>query len=125
MSPPDLLDGLKPPGVPEGLKARVLAAARQAAARPPRRNLVDRLWESRPLRLSWLGCTAGLVLALLLASSGERAPVRPAEVLAGDSDELAPARSWPRSAGRELRALSVLAYRREIDALLGEIVGPS
>lgn len=62
--------GLRPPAAPADLRRRALAAAHAvpvaASGKAPRdrRNLTDRLWESRPLRLAWV-----LVFFLLLGAN--------------------------------------------------------
>jgi len=59
----DPFAGLRPAGPPAGLRPRVLAAALDArAAALASRHWIDRLWESRALRLAW-----ALALALALA----------------------------------------------------------
>ncbi len=63
-----LLRGLEPPSPPRELRSRTLAAAGAAARRGvpgPAAGapaLLDRLWESRALRLAWGLAVAGLVL---------------------------------------------------------------
>lgn len=56
--------GLEPPEPEARLRPRVLRAARKAAAKARTgrfARLVDRLWSSRPLRLTWLAATLALV----------------------------------------------------------------
>ncbi len=58
--------GLEPPEPDPRLRSRVLRAAGQAAAAEARTGalagLVDRLWESRALRLGWLAAVVALLL---------------------------------------------------------------
>ena len=63
-------DRLRPPRAPAALERRVLAAARRALAEEANPTVWDRLWESRPLRISWIGATAALVLVHVLMGSG-------------------------------------------------------
>ncbi len=56
-------EGLAPPGPPEGLRAQVLARAREALEQEAGRDVWTRIWESRSLRLAWAAAAALLVLA--------------------------------------------------------------
>ena len=81
MKPEELLRGLKATGAPADLRARVLDAARAAALAPeePPRSWVDRLWESRALRLGGLAAAAGLIAAhLALSRPAPSVPAREA-----------------------------------------------
>jgi hypothetical protein len=64
--PRDPLAGLRPPGAPPELKARVLAAARQAVTAGDEPSLWDVLWESRPARAGWAAASLALILGHLL-----------------------------------------------------------
>ena len=72
----DFFAGLGPPTVPAGLGHRVLIRARASARGVvPRRPLVDRLWESRPLWLAWAaGVVVLLGMQLMLASPSSLGP---------------------------------------------------
>ena len=73
----DPLAGLRPAGTPKDLMGPVIAAAREALAAEASRTLLDRIWESRPLRLAWAGSALALVLAHLgvTALTDARRPV--------------------------------------------------
>jgi ubiquinone biosynthesis protein len=61
------------------------AAARKVSAEAPRQ---ERQWYQMPA--FWLGALGGAVVALMLAGSGQRAPMRPAEVQAMTRSSLNP-----------------------------------
>jgi len=69
---------LQPPRAPEGLKERVLRAAREVpTAAPERFGLIDHIWESRKWRWAWLGTVAVLLIAhVLLLRTEPRPPAR-------------------------------------------------
>jgi hypothetical protein len=64
---PELLGGVGPPLPPSELRARVLAAAEIAFAHEATGRWT-RIWQSRPLRLSWAAAMAFLALAHLALS---------------------------------------------------------
>lgn len=75
IDPPDPLAGLSPPSAPPELKARVLAATRSALREPPPPvDLLNRIWESRPLRLAW---AASVLLLLAGHALVPRSPAAP------------------------------------------------
>jgi hypothetical protein len=80
---------MAPPGE---LRESVLTAAREALAAENRPTIWDRIWESRALRLTWVGATAALVLAhVALTVQTGRPTAAPARDLAGaqqDVDDL-------------------------------------
>lgn len=88
----DPLRGLRPPPPPVALRTATLAAAelaRAAGAPPPvRPALIDRLWESRPLRWAWLAAVA----ALLAGHLALRPPPPPAVAVAPPGDRPAAVR---------------------------------
>jgi hypothetical protein len=62
------LRGLRSVPPPGGLREPVLSAAREAQAAEAKPTIWDRVWESRALRLAWVGVTVGLVLGHVLVS---------------------------------------------------------
>jgi hypothetical protein len=88
MSPFTEFDGrIRPPAVPPELRRAALAAAEAAWSEAPSRTaLVDRLWESRPLRRGWgLLVLALLALNALLAEERGVPPGLEAVVLASSA----------------------------------------
>lgn len=90
-SEPELFRGWKAAQPPDGMGARVLAAARTEKRSERREYLVDRLWESRTLRLGWSAAASLLLLVnLVVMTSPTPAPrvadARCADVL--DSDPI-------------------------------------
>jgi hypothetical protein len=65
----EVFRGLRRTPIPNGLKERVLGAARShAVAR--RASWVDRLWENRALRLAWAFSVLLLLVANLIVAAG-------------------------------------------------------
>ena len=88
MSPFTEFDGrTRPPAAPPELRRAALAAAAAAWSEAPSRTaLVDRLWESRPLRRGWsLLVLALLALNALLAKERGVPPGLDAVVLASSA----------------------------------------
>lgn len=80
----ELLKEMRPVPPPESLRVRVLAAARAAAFQPAELSTwVDRVWECRPLRLSWAWVLAGLVASHVALSWSRGKPAERPTV--GDS----------------------------------------
>jgi hypothetical protein len=84
MSPFTAFGRLRPPAAPPELRGAALAAAAATWSETPARTaLVDRLWESRPLRRGWsLVVLALLALNALLAEERGVPPGLEAVVLA-------------------------------------------
>ena len=89
---PDLFTGVRPPRLPPGLKPRMLAHARARTRSDP--PLVDRLWESRGLRLAGAATVAVRLAAHLRAmpriSPSDAGPAPTAAAIAGADADLAP-----------------------------------
>jgi hypothetical protein len=101
MDPTDLLRGLKPAGAREGLRDRVLAAARAAAASAPEPapRWIDRIWESVPARWTWAATMGALLVGHWVLSMARLPPVLapprpPEERVALAADMTAGAWSW-------------------------------
>lgn len=93
--------GLSVPGPPEALREAILGKAREALAREPVPDAWTRIWESRPARLAWATCVAGLVVANLIvaprpAGSGETSLVVRDQGRAAAEDEVARLARLPR-----------------------------
>jgi hypothetical protein len=101
-------EALTPPAPPPQLADRVLAAAAGAARDLESPHWIDRLWESRSLRLVWL---ASLLIVLLLhatlpappAATPPRRPARATAASEGEWAALTPLFARPRDLGRALR----------------------
>lgn len=57
-----LLAGLQPPKLPSGLQGKVLSGAKDALSREAARDVWSRIWESRPLRITWASAVVVLVV---------------------------------------------------------------
>ncbi len=76
----ELFAGLLPPRAPEGLKERVLRAAREMpTATPERYDVIDRIWQSRKWRWGWAATVAALAVAHLLLLREQSGPSRVAD----------------------------------------------
>jgi hypothetical protein len=83
-----LFPGLRVPEPPEDLRRRVLTCASQAMERGPRRDLWERIWESRPARLAWGGSVLALAICHLVVPAGDGGPARePSTLSRTGSDE--------------------------------------
>lgn len=80
------LSGMRSPGPPEELRDTVLSAAREALVADARRTVWDRIWESRLLRLVWVGATAGLVLGHVLVTLEQSGPATAPELARSNRD---------------------------------------
>ncbi len=72
---PSLLNGMEPPVPPPELRELALRPAVQALQRPAVPDLWTRLWQSRPLRLAWAGCTTLLLLGHLVVTLLQAKPI--------------------------------------------------
>jgi len=90
VKPEELFGGVRPPRAGEALRDRVLEAARAAMGAPFNEDededagpgFIDRLWESRPLRLGWAALCVALIAghaALSPAPAPVAAPLAAAE----------------------------------------------
>lgn len=70
-----LFEGLEMPKPPPHLRARVLAAARDAATETP--DVWSRIWHHRGLRLAWAAAVVLLLAGHLLVLPGNGAGLRP------------------------------------------------
>jgi hypothetical protein len=95
-----LFPGLKVPEPPEDLRRHVLTRASQALDSRPRRDLWERIWESRPARLAWGGSVLALVICHFVVPVGDGGPAREPSTLArtgsDDQQELAVIADLPR-----------------------------
>jgi hypothetical protein len=65
-----LLDELEPPAPPQSLRAKAIAAARNAAVVEPQLDLWSAIWNSPALRLAWAASVVALVAGHLLVWPG-------------------------------------------------------
>ena len=98
----DLFRHMESPAPPPGLKGRILRRARaQATVEEP--SLVERLWYSRPLRLSWATLVVLLVVVQIQLLPSETSTHSPRETpTSWEIPELSPLldRHRPRTTGR-------------------------
>ena len=86
MTPEDLLRGMIPPAPSESLRRRILSLAHEVSPEP-NPSLVDRVWQSRALRLAWAGLVAALLLAhAALSPEAPAAPPLQGRFVAPDTD---------------------------------------
>lgn len=103
MSDDPVLRAFQSPAVPDGLREKALASARDALAAPARADAWTRLLASRAARLAWAASVAILAAAHVLLPRGDR-PAASATLTPPDP-ELAAISRLPRIDARALPAL--------------------